>query len=393
MKTFDLSMESQNASNSQEKNKFSVEVFAKQIESLNLELQQQIGAIAYFIIRQRMETLGISGIKDFDPASVATMKEYFEHYEKGLGPHGEHSETAAYYTHERNQIASPRGGLGVPFKNFVHEMLHYISSTLNLPEQPSVNKRRHSKTGFDSLYTNDGTFNEEDPDKSEPKNSFQLLNEGVTEILNHDLSNSLTIEAFGDLYKKLFPKNAQKNLNTEKEAYDNFLKNYEDVKKEAESSQENKNRLTFFEKMKIQKENELTQMNTLPIANHVNPLKNQDVISYPEMVKLIDKIIDGMTNTTMLENKLHDYESTRKTIWSDLQKAYLTGNVVYLRKLESIYGEGFLRMISDLNYSDAQYTKKGEIENWKQYDTVEQIVISTNDHLKMNDGNLNPIKK
>ena len=73
--------------------------------------------------------------------------------------------------------------------------------------------------------------------------------------------------------------------------------------------------------------------------------------------------------------------------WKDMQVNYLRGNNMYLRKINTIYGENFLEKIANLSYSDATEDEIEEAKrtgklNWKEYQELKNVVDRVNDELR-----------
>ena len=365
------------------------------MEGLDMEPQQEVAAIGYFLLRQRAEEVGMYDIQDFNPSSVATWEDYHEHFWADFRS-GERLEGAeAVYRPSLNMITSSDGGRDASLANFTHEMAHFVSSPKNLPAK-AENTKRVMKTGFDSLYSENGT---EDADYF--RASFRLFNEGVTEMISHDLCDDMTLEELGALYKGLFPVKAQKNLDHAKEDYQewlqkikpiektmqekelaefpDFIKKETDAKRIEMYTKAHEGRMGQWQRMRNAREQDLKKMEVLPIESG-DPLKNKDDVAYVEMVDLVSKMLDGVALKNAANLVLFD--EARTVAWKNLQKAYFSGNTPHLKVFESVYGEGFLRKIATLDYRDANSDSENQTMVWKEYDEIKSIIESVNAGLR-----------
>ena len=75
-----------------------------------------------------------------------------------------------------------------------------------------------------------------------------------------------------------------------------------------------------------------------------NPLNFQ---AYKKEITLLDPILDGLGRKEA-ERSHQTFDEARQTIWTDLQKAYFNGQVMWLRKIDKVFGKGMLRRIGEL---------------------------------------------
>ncbi len=108
------------------------------------------------------------------------------------------------------------------------------------------------------------------------------------------------------------------------------------------------------------KEIEDKKVKTIAWAEEINALKiqgikddysfsNERMSSYDFNVEIVDELVEGLAKISIKKNPSLNIEEEKKKIWVDLQKAYLLGQTVYLRKVEEDFGEGFLRKIESIN--------------------------------------------
>ena len=58
-------------------------------------------------------------------------------------------------------------------------------------------------------------------------------------------------------------------------------------------------------------------------------------------------------------------DSGKEKVWEDLQKAYFTGNTMYLREVDEAFGKGFLRQLDQLHQLLSEKEQKDFIKEMK----------------------------
>lgn len=373
--------------------KFTTEQFSKQIENLEMESQQEIAAIGYFLIRQRTEDLGLK-IKDFDTTSVVTLDEYHEHFWSDFRTGGYLNDAKAVYDPKINKIAS-RFGDGMSLSKGIHEMLHYVADAQN--SSTSVEKKRVYRTGFDLIYVS----NELQPNSTN-RDYFTLFNEGITEKITHELCDDMTVEKLGGLYKNIFPQKAKLNLDEAKKNHEEWLKKVIPLEKEMQEKElddfsefitgvSNQNeidrltknhqkRMSFYQRLREDREKELQEMDVLPFSTDKVLLEDKNEVGYPEMVELTSLIIKGIALRRCKE-KVTSFDEANVQAWKNMQKAYFIGDTSYLNILESVYGKGFVKKLANLDYKQIVVDEENETVSWKEFDELKAIIESVNKNL------------
>jgi len=376
---------------------FSTKAFAKALENSEMEPQQEIAAIGYFLLRQRAESLG-QKVKDLDPSSIATWDEYHEHFWSDFSSGGDLENASAVYNSKLNKLTSDDGGKSASLSKYTHEMAHYLNNSQNVSFSEE-SKHRLDKTGFASV------FDKKDPENDiKYRESLNLFNEGMTEIITHDLCDDMTLEKLGDLYKEIFPKQSKENLEQSKDNHKNWLEKIKIQEKEMQereladfakyiegvTDEKQIEKLTYAHQQKMgmcqrlikSHEKRLLAMEILPFEGDVNPLEDKDEVGYPEMVKLCNSMIDGIAHKNAKEKSI-TFDEARRVAYDEMQKAYFCGNTMHLRVLESVYGEGFLKKLSNLSYETIVEDEEERTITWKEYDELKNLIEIVNNSIKV----------
>lgn len=341
-----------------------IEELSKKYEQMELTSTQELAVLGYVFIRERAESLGLN-IADFEPLEVIDNEEHEEFFRKAFN---DHPDGSAVYNHEKNSIGSK---YKPDLVLLTHEEIHYFSATENIPDATPVEKRMRS--GFNSTHEygegGAGTF----------KDSFRYFNEGITDKLAFDLYKDSSPQDIGKVYEKVFPEKAEKK----RAHYSENLKNaIEIVEKKRERLLSEADGIADLEERAMEERsiNESIdsyisrtknfwgkQSEVYVSEDELSDLKGEENSPYKPFIDLVSNMVEGMA----LSKNISEQNS-----WEGLQKAYFSGNIMYLREFEKIYGEGFLRKMGTLDMST--------IENgaWKEWEEVEEIVNSKNEELR-----------
>ncbi len=372
--------------------KFTTAEFAKQLENLEMEPQQEIAAIGYFLLRQRADDLGVV-INDFSLATVATFEEYQDHFREDFREEGGYLENAkAVYDPLLNKIASSRG-TDASLTKSTHEMAHLISDKVNDPAVQDEKKNHIYRSGFDLKYTE----TDEAGLKKLNRSYFIGFNEGITEKIAHELCGDMTQEKLGALYREIFPKKAKQNMEKERQEYEAwllkilpaeqesqrkelemftpFIATITDEKEKATLTKTHVGRMQSFQRMRDYRKKELEKMEILPFAGENDPLEDKDQIGYSDMVELLTPMLDGIAKKITTEKGM-PLEKAKIEAWNDMQKAYIKGDTAYLNVLEITFGKGFLKKLANLDYKQIVVDEEKETTTWKEYDEIKTIIES-----------------
>lgn len=93
------------------------------------------------------------------------------------------------------------------------------------------------------------------------------------------------------------------------------------------------------------------------IRNDLNPKENITGIDFFHFeIELINILIEGIAKHNLKTANNPNANEERGRVWEDMQKAYFKNKTFYLRKIEKVFGKGFLRKIDNLN----QFFYRGE---------------------------------
>ena len=197
----------------------------------------------------------------------------------------------------------------------VHELLHANSSLYRQENYKKIEgyireNKKSVKSGFHIAHYKNGKENEA------TSVNFTRLNEAVTEKIARDIVK-INKPGIVDLNKKEI-----ENILLEKQNFE--LENTQQPIASEEVS-------IFDIPYDIDKLNELS-----------GEIESE---SYQGEIDALDLIMEGIALSNV-EN-FSDLEKYKSDFWIDLQKAYFTGNTMFLRNIEKVYGEGSLRRIDE----------------------------------------------
>lgn len=107
---------------------------------------------------------------------------------------------------------------------------------------------------------------------------------------------------------------------------------------------------------------------------------NIDRSSYSAFIQVLDLMIEGVTYSR-IDNE-DDFEEERKKVWSELQRAYFTGNIMYLRIFDKVYNNNILKSFDEFEKNDDSST-----------DELIDFLKEKNEKMKMSNFDIDPIDK
>ncbi|MDD4351899.1 MAG: hypothetical protein PHU71_02865 [Candidatus Gracilibacteria bacterium] len=303
------------------------------------------------------------------------------------------------------------GSLEASATTLMHELTHSISSEWQYLDHEfvkqiaskDVKNRRDVKSGFHSYW-----FSKDDSSKE----NFQFINEAVTEKITREIIAKVrdriqdlkplfagrcekalrNFENYWETYKKhliditeTFDRKAEAAISElEKE----FQKDFEELSQSTEvSSEELEDYLDFRRRdLESSKENIISTYQAFKkpiLSNGSEGKKTMEVkaiinnysfdctsSSYDLELKILNLILDGLAYSQ--SSCEEEFQAQRTKIWEDLQKAYLFGTVMWLRKIEKLFGKGILRALNEVDL----------ITGNDQKERIAQYLEHKNDKLK-----------
>lgn len=83
------------------------------------------------------------------------------------------------------------------------------------------------------------------------------------------------------------------------------------------------------------------------IKNNYNFLP-EGMTSYNFNVEIISLLVEGIVKFNLKANENLKLNEEGEKVWEELQKAFFQGNTMYLRKIDEVFGQGYLRRIDKL---------------------------------------------
>jgi len=71
--------------------------------------------------------------------------------------------------------------------------------------------------------------------------------------------------------------------------------------------------------------------------------------SYNDEIEILNLFLEGIAIVKSKEEGL-PIEDTKTAVWEEMQRAYLTGSIMYLRIIDNVFGEGTLRELNRLKF-------------------------------------------
>lgn len=347
---------------------------SKKYEAMELTDTQEVAVVGYVFIRNRAQQLGLK-IADFEPLEVIDKEEHRDYFSEYFS---NSSDAEAVYDHKMNSISSK---YQPDLSLLSHEMIHYFSATENIPNA-ILNKNRF-KSGFNATYIYEKPQNIETD-----KDSFRYLNEGITDKLAFDLYKDVSEIDIGAVYEKVFPTKAKEGKESSLKRLEDNLKNVEEKRKNLLAEAKN----IINETDRLEEENRINtstdsfikrttsfwknQSEVHIYGDYLKDIKNEEHSAYKPFIDLVDDLIKGVAISKVADSVSENLELAKKETWIELQKAYFTGNVMYLRSFEKIYGDNFLRKLGTLDTATVVDGK------WKEWDDILYIIKKKNAELK-----------
>lgn len=252
----------------------------------------------------------------------------------------------------------------------IHEQLHYLASAKNSDmgkkalEGSTAPVERISKTGFNSNW-------EEDNKRS----NLRALNEAVTEKMAYEIYNASKKKLIEE-YENKYGHTILLKQELDKEQMESELTKWKDeapVAYEWEYEYSMNTDKETFENFYTKKEKSIKEKYEAIRERDLDKVFTEDIESgYKQERQILDRLLIKLAEARSKENNI-DLKEAHKKEWEDLQKAYLSGNTFYLRKIDKIVGEGTLRRFNDI---DRKKIQSGE-ETQEQFNDKVKTFLST----------------
>jgi len=351
-------------------------------------IQQQSVAMASAYLAEHLKVIGVTD-RVLDPKRI-TFVEYYSAMEGG------------HYSTENDWVTIPtynEGNVGV----IVHESIHALSSEWQYRAHEyldSLSQGRDIKTGFSSISS-----------KSRPSRTvFDLLNEAITEKMAREITQPRTqgIEALNknsnrgayhldsienkkrekmeearkiventikgipikeqeriDALKKRHGEYVKETVHDwtkigmPQEVIDDFVKERDEwINKEIEMEK----RFASMDYGNAKAPLELEEAKWNDIKHIAEDSLNRPTLhaAYQTYIDILDIILTGLARTEAAQSGRLESE-VQKELWRDIQRAYFNGNVMWLRKIERVFGKGTLELIGTLPPPTYEFLLKKDI--------------------------------
>lgn len=332
------------------KDEFS-EHWSLEMEKKELELQElkALAGVCYRKIGERASRLGLEVSGRPDEAISFKPEDDFS-----LG----------VYSTESDAIKVNRNSAKV----IIHEELHFSGAVDKRSGRQNLGEKRLSKTGFHSLWAANET-------EGEKRDNLRSLNEAVTEKMAQEIFEENQKDIIPELMA-VAPDLAERHDQVAEQEKQWRLANSEkNLKSDYAYSQEydmDSQGLSLDEFASAEKDRIGRSCEALRFASQAQEIV-QEKKSYVKEVEILEAILDRLGQARAGEDGLPFAEARQKE-WDDMQRAYLKGETIYLRKLEKIIGPGILRQFNEIDVREAKVGEEEAEEYQKKVDgLIEKI--------------------
>jgi|GEM_PF-6649560 len=284
------------------------------------------------------------------------------------------------WTHDNYVLiqAENEGNLGT----IVHELLHFFSSEFYTHGEEEVEKsklsgRREVRTGFHGVFYQ----NSEEKGNWDFQATFRHLNEAITEkmsreIISQDPNLLSTLKPLFAGRKEIRIEQLKKGLELKdsesKNDYEKYIKDLEAIQEASlQESLEQLRSLGISESelkdFEIMSRGEIKEfLNSMRELHKPGMDFYQDVLPrmldsieigysfevdrhvYNDEIEILNILLEGMAKVRTKEENI-SIEEAKKLCWREMQIAYFQNNVMYLRKIDKVWGKGVLRYLNNLS--------------------------------------------
>lgn len=272
----------------------------------------------------------------------------------------EHKSHVAVYNSLENMISSKKDEKTLPI--ILHEQLHFSNSFRNVDFKER--ETRKTKVGFRSTWID--RANEE-----QGKDLLSLFNEAVTEKMAQDIFKENKDRFLSEYAVELAELQKEKDKVLSEKRETELLKSFYETTEGLDFYVDVNSMGEAEAKKEAYKAAQLS-VDQRPHKVQSSPLDLVQVKydAYKLEISVLDVILEKLAADKMDKESL-DKEQAFKSEWEDLQKAYLTGNTLYLKRIEHVIGSGTLRSLSSLSMKN---------KNIKEYREEINALIDSIEH-------------
>ncbi|MFA5211088.1 MAG: hypothetical protein WC414_01115 [Patescibacteria group bacterium] len=339
-----------------------MEELAQKEKEYSLQELRAVTFLANKYIKEHNEQLGVNSY-DFPIENIMWMNN--DNKNKNLFS----SQTVGNYNDFEQKIEIKRFADVPRLEIIIHELIHFQSSAKNQKNVADFSKRI-SRIGFNSFWLFPHREGE-----GKIKNVLSGLDEAITEKISDEIYQQKKDFLLSDLQKdyseieKISDEISMqiKNLRLAKinlmnkvgeKVWLEYVKEDQDVLNDYHKFGGFEGVKKYYYEYTVKDFSE--NKNNFVGNSYLGDKK--DKTSYFEEIKVLDFILDKLAQNS-LKNKNISFEEVKKEEWQNLQKAFFAGNTLYLKKIESVLGRGFLREFDKIvnekkENNEAEYYKK-----------------------------------
>lgn len=244
-------------------------------------------------------------------------------------------------------------------KVIIHEELHFSGAVDKRSGRQNLGEKRLSKTGFHSLWAANEMAGEK-------RDNFRSLNEAVTEKMAQEIFAESQKDIVHELMAAAPDLVERHDQAVEREKQWRLVNAEKNISSDYAYAQEydmDSQGLSLDEFASAEKERISRSCETLKFANQAQEIV-QEKKSYLKEVEILEAILDRLGQVRAGEDGLPLAEARQKE-WDDMQRAYLKGETIYLRRLEKVIGPGILRQFNEIDIREAK-TSEEAVEKYKE---------------------------
>lgn len=297
-------------------------------ESLRLRELKTLAAVAYTKIKDHADSLGLEiGSAPEDRISF-----------KNKG-----SRSLGIYSTDSDDIKVESNSAKV----IIHEELHFAGAVDNRSAKKNLGDNRISKTGFKSVWK---SREAEEPDKD----LLRSLNEAVTEKMAREIFQKNKEAIIADVIKadpeiaQLNDKLAEQEKSLALSDVERYLPDKYKAYQENVFIQEYAMDSQSFEELSAEEQQKIESKFKAELFESRSQEMLKDTESYSSEITVLDAMLDRLSQARAGQENI-GLDAARTEEWKDMQRAYLKGETIYLRRIEKIVGPNFLREFNDID--------------------------------------------
>jgi hypothetical protein len=310
-------------------------------DTYELEQLLELGALAEDFIREYAQSLGVDSPLTKRPIDV----KWGADSEEALGTYD--------YTTNRTGIENTYPGRN--FAVLLHEGLHHVASFKNSHAGESAQekniepKRRVTKTGFASYWKTEAK------EKTTFTGNLKNLNEAVTEKIAQELFTK-TKDSLASIYATRYRNTLNRRNTFLEKTKQHVLRESPRLSAKIHSLIIDPDQSLEEYQKEWEKEIETRYKKEQSVPFNLSYIAESQKAYLPE-IGVLEAILFTLAKKRSKENTI-SLEDAYGIEWKDLQRAYFEGNTLFLRRIDTILGEGTLRAFDSIKRPSGKDTEK-----------------------------------